>query len=151
MQSNSPHQQGFTLIELMIVVAIIGVLAAVAIPVYSSYVLKTHMASALSSVASLRKGVGVCIHEAGGVAAQCHTTTAAMSTVIPVFSPTLEVAGASVAAGTITLTLANGLAEGVDGETITIAPVINSGVITWKNTTTVTNATAKSVIEKNNP
>ncbi len=46
-------QQGFTLIELMIVVAIIGVLAAVAIPAYSDYVKKSEAASALATLKSL--------------------------------------------------------------------------------------------------
>ncbi|ARV73480.1 pilin [Vibrio campbellii] len=46
-------QQGFTLIELMIVVAIIGVLAAVAIPAYQDYVKKSEAASALATLKSL--------------------------------------------------------------------------------------------------
>lgn len=47
-------QKGFTLIELMIVVAIIGILAAIAIPAYSSYVAKSQAAEAFSLLDGLR-------------------------------------------------------------------------------------------------
>lgn len=45
-------QQGFTLVELMIVVAIIGILAAVAIPAYSEYIARSQVSEALSLISS---------------------------------------------------------------------------------------------------
>ncbi|GEM73911.1 pilin [Vibrio sagamiensis] len=51
------RQQGFTLIELMIVVAVIGVLAAIAIPQYQKYVAKAEVAAALSSMAGVKVNV----------------------------------------------------------------------------------------------
>jgi type IV pilus assembly protein PilA len=143
-------QRGFTLIELMIVVAIIGILAAVAIPAYSDYAVRSKVANALTAVASVRQAVGVCIHEAGGMAAACNTSTPAVHTVIPALTPTLEVASASVAAGVITLTFANGIASGVDGRTVTMTPTPGGTSITWRNTTTVTHAAARAEIERNN-
>ena len=58
-------QKGFTLIELMIVVAIIGILAAVAIPQYQNYVGRANFASALSTVTSLKTNIESHIMEFG--------------------------------------------------------------------------------------
>ena len=53
-------QQGFTLIELMIVVAIIGILAAVAIPAYSNYTKKARFSEIVTGVAALKTALETC-------------------------------------------------------------------------------------------
>ena len=139
-------QAGFTLIELMIVVAIIGILAAVAIPAYQNYTIKAKVGNALSSASSIKTAVGLCAQENGGILTSCD----AGSDGVPAFTKTKEVASATVVDGVIEMTMATGIGTGIDGLKITMTPQVMGDKMRWTNSTTVTNATASEAILKHN-
>lgn len=66
-KNRGTNQKGFTLIELMIVVAIIGVLSAIAVPAYKDYVSKSELASGFASVKSIITPAELYIQENGSL------------------------------------------------------------------------------------
>ena len=66
-------QKGFTLIELMIVVAIIGILAAIAIPAYQDYTIRTKWASNVADVEGLKTALKTCLNDQATDGTKCDT------------------------------------------------------------------------------
>ncbi len=69
------QQRGFTLIELMIVVAIIGILATIALPQYENYASRSNAAGAVSDLNIYKLGISMC-RQTSGSFANCHTPAA---------------------------------------------------------------------------
>jgi type IV pilus assembly protein PilA len=115
-------QSGFTLIELMIVVAIIGILAAIAIPSYQNYTRKAKFTEVVNALAPYKLGVEVCFQDTSDLS-QC----AAGSNSVPINTTTASgkvAAGAGVTAisgtsVTLTATAAN-IDTTVNGATYTL-------------------------------
>ncbi len=131
--------KGFTLIELMIVVAIIGILAAVAIPQYQDYTVKAKLSKVTGVAAPIKTALALYNQEQGGFP----ITAAPWTTIGLATAPTAtnEVAayawtGAAnpVVAGTgLELQITNVKATTIDTGTIVMTPSTGSTAITWTN------------------
>lgn len=133
----SRAQAGFTLIELMIVVAIIGILAAVALPAYQNYTKKAKFTEVVSRVNGYKTAVSICLQEKGGVPDDCD----AGANGIPAAITTAQgvIASIAIANGVITAT---GTAD-VDSRTYIITPTAADTGITWAQSGTCSSASPK--------
>lgn len=127
MQLKARAQQGFTLIELMIVVAIIGILAAVAIPQYKDYTSKSKAASAVTSLGAYTKAVAICSQETGALT-DCDLGASG----VPGTMSTALISAVAVADGVITATIDANKMGNASASTIVLTPDVSDAArIKW--------------------
>lgn len=130
-------QSGFTLIELMIVVAIIGILAAIAVPQYQNYTNKAKFTEVVNATAPMKGAVEMCINAQGltgsvaitGCANNNNGVPAAASAYGNVASVTSSDAGVVVATAVATAPF--------NSASVTLTPALTNGSIVWTKSCSV--------------
>ena len=127
-------QTGFTLIELMIVVAIVAILAAIALPAYSKYTARSKFAEVVTATNGLKQQVELCIYDLGTkTGCTSEKSGAGWSIKASDQYATKYIATIAVANGTITATAKD--VEGLGGKTFVLTPTVEAGgQVTWTNT-----------------
>lgn len=120
-------QAGFTLIELMIVVAIIGILAAIALPAYQDYVARSQMSEAMMLMGGAKTAVAENWMQTGTIPTNNEDAG---------LSPKEEIKGKYVASVEVTAagiiaTMNQSVATPIKGATLTLTPTNEGGSISW--------------------
>ena len=135
MRRMAKGQKGFTLIELMVVVVIIGILAAIAIPLYTGYVKRAKINEAKHGIEAIKTGVRAYVQKNSAWPPACANAAAIKATLGAVVDETKWVYSTSTA-GIITATGQDEAGSGLGGALVILTPTATGGVadptgITW--------------------
>ena len=145
---NERQQKGFTLIELMIVIAIIGILASVAIPQYQIYTQRTEVTNTLAQIRPIQLAIQEYVSKGGDITTFALTdldSNGVDSTALADYA-TGNIGSVAVAAnsGNITITFSANAPVDMANETLVISPTVGpSGVVTFGVATTGTSLDIK--------
>lgn len=133
-------QTGFTLIELMIVVAIVAILAAVALPAYKTYTARAKFAEVVAAVGPYKTAIEICAQTTGaadGALGSCDAATNGVPAAITTANGNVQSVSVDAATNAVTATGRTGTDFAY---TFVITPTVTSGKINWaKSGTCLTN------------
>lgn len=123
------NQQGFTLIELMIVVAIIAILAAIAIPLYLNYTAQAEGSEATTLMDGAKTAVVSYYNETGAFPGS--NASAGLANAASINGK--YVSNVNITNGVIVATFKNatGVAKPIQGQTMTLSPSAHGGSVAW--------------------
>jgi type IV pilus assembly protein PilA len=123
MKSMKRIQKGFTLIELMIVVAIIGILAAIALPAYQDYVAKAQASESFALMEGAKTVVAEACQQTGNCTGSAPVAPIATGKYVDIAAPTVD--------GVLVGTFKAPASSLIVGKKFTLTPTLNVGSVSW--------------------